>query len=146
MRRAWTVILGSLVVAAGLVYLFYTQVRPTVIFGLRSDYARAISYQPTPAGIDSLRAESCGTCHRAIYEEWKTSIHAHAFDDPFFQAYWKRDGNIWVCLNCHTPLENQQPTLIKEIPRNRVEKAVQEPNPRYDPEYQKESITCAACH
>ena len=146
MRRAWTIILGSLVVAAGLVYLFYTQVRPTVIFGLRSDYALAIPYQRIPAGIDSLRAESCGTCHRAIYEEWKTSIHAHAFDDPFFQAYWKRDGNIWVCLNCHTPLENQQPTLIKEIPRNRVEKAVQEPNPRYDPEYQKESITCAACH
>jgi len=146
MRRAWTIILGSLAVAAGLVYFFYTEVRPAVIFGLRSDYARPIAYQPTPEGIGSLRAESCGTCHREIYEEWKTSIHAHAFDDPFFQAYWKKDGNIWVCLNCHAPLENQQPTLIKEIPRNRVEKAVQEPNPRYDREYQQESITCAACH
>jgi hypothetical protein len=49
-------------------------------------------------------------------------------------------------LNCHTPLENQQPTLVKEIPRGRVEKAIQEPNPQYDPEYQKESITCAVCH
>ncbi|MBI5672695.1 MAG: hypothetical protein HZC50_05420, partial [Nitrospirae bacterium] len=76
----------------------------------------------------------------------KTSIHAHAYEDPFFQAYWKKDKNIWVCLNCHTPLENQQPTLVKEIPRGRVEKAIQEPNPHYDPEYQKESITCAACH
>jgi hypothetical protein len=93
-----------------------------------------------------LSAESCGQCHRAIYDEWKASIHAHAYDDPFFQAYWKKDNNIWVCLNCHTPLENQQPTLIKEIPRGRVEKAIQEPNPHYDAEYQKESITCAACH
>jgi hypothetical protein len=49
-------------------------------------------------------------------------------------------------LNCHSPLENQQPTLIKEIPRQRVEKAVQEPNPHFDPEYQQEGVTCAACH
>ena len=94
----------------------------------------------------SLKAESCGQCHREIYEEWKTSIHAHAFEDPFFQAYWKKDKHIWVCLNCHTPLENQQPTLIKDIPRGRVEKAAQEPNPHFDAALQKESITCAACH
>jgi hypothetical protein len=132
--------------AAVAVYLYYTEIKPVVIFGLRSDYAHAIPYQTVPDGIDSLRAESCGACHREIYEEWKASIHAQAFVDPFFQAYWKRDGNIWVCLNCHTPLENQQPTLIKEIPRGRVERAVQEPNPHYDAAYQKEAITCAACH
>jgi hypothetical protein len=136
----------GVVIAAGAVYLYYTEIKPVVIFGLRSDYAHAIPYQKVPAGLDSLKAESCGTCHREIYDEWKTSIHAHAYDDPFFQAYWKKDKNIWVCLNCHTPLENQQPTLIKDIPRGRVEKAIQEPNPYYDPEYQKEAITCAACH
>ncbi|HSE59216.1 MAG TPA: multiheme c-type cytochrome [Nitrospiraceae bacterium] len=131
---------------AGLTYLYYTEIKPVVIFGLRDDYASAIPYQAVPAGLESLKAESCGTCHREIYEEWKSSIHAHAYDDPFFQAYWKKDKHIWVCLNCHTPLENQQPTLIKEIPRGRVERAVQEINPRFDPDYQKEAITCAACH
>jgi hypothetical protein len=136
----------GVVLAVGAVYLYYTEIKPVVIFGLRSDYAHAIPYQKVPAGLDSLKAESCGTCHREIYDEWKTSIHAHAYDDPFFQAYWKKDKNIWVCLNCHTPLENQQPTLIKDIPRGRVEKAIQEPNPHYDPDYQKEAITCAACH
>ena len=145
MRRSLKLVLGS-VGAAALVYLYYTEVKPVVIFGLRSDYAKAIPYEKTPEGIDSLRAESCGTCHREIYEEWKTSIHARAYEDPFFQAYWKRDRNIWICLNCHTPLENQQPTLIEEIPRGRVEKAIQVANPHYDPEYQKEAITCAACH
>jgi hypothetical protein len=133
-------------VAAVAIYLYYTEIKPVVIFGLRSDYAHAIPYQKIPAGLDSLKAESCGTCHKEIYEEWKTSIHSKAFEDPFFQAYWKKDKHIWVCLNCHTPLENQQPTVIKEIPRGRVEKAVQEPNPHYDPAYQKEAITCAACH
>jgi hypothetical protein len=139
-------ILAGCAVAAGAIYLYYTEVKPVVIFGLRSDYAHAIPYQKVPAGIESLKAESCGACHKEIYEEWKTSIHAKAFEDPFFQAYWKKDNNIWVCLNCHTPLENQQPTLIKEIPRGRVEKAAETPNPHYDAAYQKEAITCAACH
>ncbi|ULA65225.1 MAG: hypothetical protein LZF86_190528 [Nitrospira sp.] len=121
--------LVGLLVFAGLVYLYYTEVKPTVIFGLRSDYAQAIPHQKVPEGLTSLRAESCGVCHKAIYEEWKTSIHSQAYRDPFFQAYWTKDKHTWVCLNCHTPLENQQPTLIKEIPRQRVEKAVQEPNP-----------------
>jgi hypothetical protein len=145
MRRVWKIALGAGILA-GLTYLYYTEIKPVVIFGLRSDYAHAIPYQTIPAGLDSLKAESCGTCHKDIYDEWKTSIHAKAFEDPFFQAYWKKDKNIWVCLNCHTPLENQQPTLIRDIPRGRVEKAVQEPNPHYDPAYQKEAITCAACH
>ena len=145
-KRAIRKLLIAGIAVGGLVYLYYTEVKPVVIFGLRSDYAHAIPYQPVPAGLDSLKAESCGTCHREIYEEWKSSIHAHAFDDPFFQAYWKRDDNIWVCLNCHTPLENQQPTVVTSIPRGRVEKATQEPNPRYDAAYQHEAITCAVCH
>lgn len=128
------------------IYYFYTEIRPTVIFGLREDYAHAIPFQTVPAGLDSLRAEACGECHQAIYEEWKTSMHAHAYTDPFFQAYWKKDQHVWVCLNCHTPLENQQPTLIQRIPDNRVEKAIQVDNPRYDTAYQQEGVTCAACH
>ncbi|MEP6601378.1 MAG: hypothetical protein ABJB49_06145 [Nitrospirota bacterium] len=139
-------ILVAVAILAGLVYLYYTEVKPTVIFGLRSDYAQAIPHQEIPTGLQSLKAESCGTCHREIYEEWKTSIHAQAYTDPFFHAYWTKDKHTWVCLNCHAPLENQQPTLIKEIPRGRVEKATQEANPHYDPTFQKEGVTCAACH
>jgi hypothetical protein len=139
-------ILIGLGVLAGLTYLYYTEVKPTVIFGLRSDYAHAIPYQKIPKGLTSLRAESCGTCHPAIYDEWKASIHAQAYRDPFFHAYWTKDKQTWVCLNCHSPLENQQPTLITEIPRDRVERAVQAPNPQYDADYQHEGVTCAACH
>ena len=136
----------GLLVLVGIVYLYYTEVKPIVIFGLRSDYAHAIPYQKIPEGLTSLKAESCGTCHTEIYNEWKASIHAYAYKDPFFHAYWTKDKHTWVCLNCHTPLENQQPTVIKSIPRARVERAVQEPNPNYDAEYQKEGVTCAACH
>ena len=145
-RHRLVLLLGVLVVASIAVFYVYTEIRPRVIFGLRDDYAHALPFQTVPAGLDSLKAEACGRCHQAIYEEWKTSMHAQAYTDPFFQAYWKKDDKVWVCLNCHTPLENQQPTLIQHIPNNRVEKAIQVDNPMYDPAYQKEGVTCAACH
>lgn len=140
---ALIVLIGLL--AAG-VYLFYTELRPVVIFGLRQDFAHAIPFQRVPTGITGIRAEDCGQCHEEIYKEWKSSIHAHSFVDPFFQAFWKKDQQIWICLNCHTPLSNQQPDLILEIPRNRVEKAVKRPNPDYNPDFRLEGITCASCH
>lgn len=142
----WKIFLILLLVLGAGIYIFYTEIRPTVIFGLREDYAHPIPYQQVPVGLQSLKAEECGSCHVEIYKEWKSSMHANAFRDPFFQAYWKKDHHIWVCLNCHTPLENQQPTLIQDLPRGRVEKAFQIPNYRYDPEYQQEGVTCAACH
>ena len=145
-RRRGTVFFFLVLIIAASGYVFYTEFRPVVIFGLRDDYAQAIPYQKVPIGLNSLKAEECGRCHQEIYKEWKTSIHAHAYKDPFFQAYWKKDDNIWVCLNCHTPLENQQPTLIQDIPRGRVERATQVPNFRYDPEFQTEGVTCAVCH
>ena len=73
--KFWLLLL--LLLGAG-VYVFYTEIRPTVIFGLREDYAKAIPYQQVPVGLKSLKAEECGSCHEEIYEEWKTSIHAHA--------------------------------------------------------------------
>jgi hypothetical protein len=141
----WSV-LGIILVAGLFVYLFYNTLRPKVIFGLREDFAHAIPLQKTPSGISGLKAEDCGACHHEIYEEWKTSYHAKAYVDPFFRAYWKKDKEVWICLNCHTPLENQQPELIKEIPGNRVERAVKAVNPDFDPDFQQEGITCAACH
>jgi len=138
--------LGVILVVGVAVYFFYNELRPHVIFGLRDDFAHAIPFQKVPAGIPSLKAEDCGKCHQEIYQEWKTSYHAQAFTDPFFRAYWKKDGEVWICLNCHTPLVNQQPELIGEIPRNRVEKAVKAPNPDFDRSLQQEGITCAGCH
>jgi hypothetical protein len=141
----WSALVVVLMIV-GFVYIFYNELRPKVIFGLREDFAHAIPLQKVPAGIPSLKAEDCGACHREIYEEWKTSYHAKAYQDPFFRAYWKKDGEVWICLNCHTPMENQQPELIREIPRDRVEKAVKVPNPDFDAALQEEGITCASCH
>jgi len=132
-------------VVGGLLLLVLTLKSP-VIFGLRDDIKHAIPHQAVPEGVASLSAEACGVCHREIYDEWKTSIHAQAYDDPLFQAYWRKDKHIWVCLNCHTPLQNQQPEVITDLRGGRINRPVSHPNPAFDPSLQREGITCAACH
>ena len=138
--------MGAGVVLLLAAWWYVSHVRSVLIFGLRDDYQRAVPHQAVPAGLTSLRAEECGRCHQAIYEEWKSSIHAQSFVDPLFQAYWRKDKHIWVCLNCHAPLENQQPLLIKSVNERDVERPVTELNPHFDPEYQLEGISCATCH
>jgi hypothetical protein len=132
--------------AVGGILLVLTLLKSPVIFGLREDIARAIPTQAVPAGVGGLSAEACGACHREIYDEWKTSIHSQAFVDPFFQAYWRKDKHIWVCLNCHTPLQNQQAEVVAWSPGVRVDRAEKRPNPDFDAALQHEGITCAACH
>ena len=49
MTRWQTIVAASLALFAG-VYFYYTEVKPVVIFGLRSDYAHAIPFQKIPEG------------------------------------------------------------------------------------------------
>lgn len=136
-----------LVVTLLFVYMLYrTFIYSPVIFGLRDDFKEAVPFQIIPSGLSGIRAEDCGICHMEIYEEWKTSYHARAFVDPFFQAFWRKDKNIWICLNCHSPLVNQQPWMIKGVKGGSIGRPVKETNSNYDGEFQKEGITCAACH
>ncbi len=59
----------------------------------------------------------CGTCHRAIYEQWQLSLHSQAFSDPVFSSVLAlaitdmggkdSDGGKLIqdyCLHCHTPI------------------------------------------
>jgi len=60
-------------------------------------------------------------------------------------AEWKKD-NIYACLNCHTPLQNQQEFIVKGLINGDYETPLKEPNPHFDRKLQEESITCATCH
>jgi hypothetical protein len=141
----WTIILTVLLAITGL-FFYISEFSTRVIFGLRDDFRHAVSYQEVPAGIPGIKAKDCGTCHEEIYEEWKTSYHAQAYVDPYFQAYWRKDKHIWICLNCHSPLENQQPWIIHGLEGENVQRPIRTENIRYDEEFQLEGITCAACH
>lgn len=140
-------LISVLIISFLTLYILYkTFIYSPVIFGLRDDFKEAVPFQAIPSGLSGIRAGDCGACHAEIYEEWKVSYHAKAFVDPFFQAFWRKDNKIWVCLNCHAPLVNQQPWVIKGLEGGNIARPVKESNPEYDSEFQREGITCAACH
>ena len=116
------------------------------VYPLSAPWERAIAFQQPPEGLDDLSASSCGECHQEIFAEWKASNHALAFQDLQFQAEWAKDDSLWLCLNCHTPLQNQQPFLITGKYGNDPLKPVKKVNPDYDSRLQHEGITCAVCH
>ena len=55
-------------------------------------------------------AERCGYCHPVQYRQWKGSMHAAAFRDPFYRAMWReavREGGSGlerICAGCHSPV------------------------------------------
>jgi len=55
-----------------------------------------------------LDPATCGQCHRKQYEEWSTSMHAYAADDPIFLAMNQRGqreaGLGDFCVKCHAPM------------------------------------------
>ena len=144
--RKSVVTAGGVALVAILLYFVYENVHYRIIFGIREDFSKAVPYDKPVPGIPGIRAEQCGVCHQANYEEWKTSYHAKAYVDPFFQAYWRKDRHIWICLNCHAPMAPQQPWLINGLEGGKVHKPIKTDNPNFDAEFQREGITCAACH
>ncbi len=116
------------------------------IYELNQSTAVGVPYQEIPAGLTSIKAKACGVCHQEIYAEWRTTMHAAAYTDPFFQAYWKKDEQTWSCLTCHTPLENQLEQRITHFSGGDLTQPQFETNSRFDAELQQEGITCAACH
>jgi hypothetical protein len=55
-----------------------------------------------------LDPATCGQCHRTQYEEWQSSMHAYASDDPIFVAMnqrGQREAGIGdFCVKCHAPM------------------------------------------
>jgi len=135
-----------IIVALIAIVLAYASYRKSLIYDLGPTTAVGVSYQEIPQGLTSLKAETCGTCHQEIYAEWRTTMHAAAYTDPFFQAYWRKDEYEWSCLTCHTPLENQLKQRIVKFNDNDFGQPQFAANNRFDAELQQEGITCAACH
>jgi predicted CXXCH cytochrome family protein len=75
--------------------------------------------QPAP----TADPQSCGDCHLDVATAWKTSPHAHAFDDANYQERWHAMGDPGNCLLCHTT--NYQATTG---------------------EFDAAGVSCEACH
>jgi len=118
----------------------------TNVTPLTNSWEVAIPNQEVPAGLSSLSAKQCGSCHQDHYNEWKLSTHSHAWTDLQFQAELKKESSPFMCINCHIPLQNQQEYIIKGLENGDIYKPVKERNPLFDRELQQEGINCASCH
>ena len=99
-----------------------------------------------PDGLHTNSAEFCGACHIDIYQEWAGSMMGQSFTDPVFQAEWHHGEEFQWCLNCHAPLQNQQPLIVDGVSTLRPPTVSGTPNPDFDPALQAEGVTCVVCH
>ncbi|MEM1349201.1 MAG: multiheme c-type cytochrome [Myxococcota bacterium] len=133
--------------------------RAEAFYASRDPYERPRPYTPTPSGVAGMSAETCGACHQEIYQEWSVSTHRRAWlDDAQFQHELRKSrGEFtkpgeekkdvgWLCINCHTPLINQQPRLVVGLEGGDISKPIYVDNPTFDETLQEDAITCAVCH
>ena len=139
-KRAWLIVLA--LIAA---FLLWRLVRPMNIFVVDERFERPMRVD-MPRGVASLSAKACGRCHREIYGEWAGSMHGRAWTDPYFQVDSRYDGSQQICLNCHTPLVNQQQGLVLGFRDRDKFDPVLEPTPGYDAALRDEGVTCVGCH
>lgn len=119
-------------------------------------YLQPFPYTPVPDGIADLRPETCGACHAEIYEEWRVSTHARAWEDAQFQAelekqhvtglFGTKADARWMCVNCHIPLVNQQEERVVALRGGEVHRPVKVRNPQFMPDLVDSAIGCATCH
>jgi hypothetical protein len=136
----------SIAAAAG-IFLLVAALLPAKVKILGFWWENPLPYQTVPPGLRSLRAADCGVCHQEIYQEWLVSTHAHAQRDRQYQAeLTKSPQTRWLCLNCHTPLENQLASLAVDVRNNSTHQPILQPNPRFEESLAEEGVTCAVCH
>ena len=133
-------------VAVGLTtFISYRMVRPMNIFVVTEEFERPMAVA-VPPGLNSLSAQECGACHREAYEEWASTMHAHAWTDPYFQADFEFDRSQQICLNCHTPLRDQQENLVLGFRDREKFQPILAVNESFDETLRDEGVTCAVCH
>lgn len=133
------------ILVGSIAFVAYRTVRPMNIFVVTEEFERPMT-ATVPAGLTSLSANECGSCHQDAYEEWAGSMHAHAWTDPYFQVDFEFDRSQQICLNCHTPLQDQQANLVLGFRDREKFQPILSPNESFDETLRDEGVTCAVCH
>ncbi len=123
---------------------------PSVEAFLASHWADPVLPQGAPpAGYSPLEAslspQSCGQCHPAQWQDWRTSLHAKAVGPGLrWQLRLMDQARANRCLRCHAPLAEQKALLAVE---HGWPGAPAQPPPGYvDGALAHEGLVCAACH
>jgi hypothetical protein len=80
-------------------------------------FALALTFGAIGTGLAEspplLDNDSCKTCHRAEWKEWKASRHSVAGNNPTFTFEYSAHPGNW-CLQCHAPRMGAEETLKKK--------------------------------
>jgi hypothetical protein len=71
---------------------------------------------------------------------------AQAMTDAIFLEDYELQGRPFICLRCHAPLAEQQPTRAFGLLSVKPLIPLSLPNEGHDPELQSEGVTCVVCH
>src|SRR3989338_1478565 len=66
-----------------------------------------------PQSIPLHSADSCKDCHQEIYDQWRESMHSKSSTNTVFQACWTVRNNPPFCSNCHFPMLEQKPKILR---------------------------------
>jgi hypothetical protein len=146
MKKIIVFLIGSIVTACNPLSENGKIVAGQKITPLTRTWELAVDIGGIPKGLDSVSALECGECHVDFYREWSTSTHSKAWQDYQFQEEWKKNKKIFVCINCHTPLKEQQEFEVFGLIDGDHFQPHKRPNQKFDKNLQQESITCAVCH
>lgn len=97
-------------------------------------------------GLTDTSAATCAACHTEIGAEWAATRMGQAWTDPVFQADFTRQGELYACRYCHTPLPEQRPTLVDGLVSLDPLVGRATPNPDHLPGREDEGVGCAVCH
>ena len=92
----------------------------------------------------SLDPESCGECHTAQYQQWRSSLHSHTMGPGIrWQLQLADVDTAKSCLRCHAPMSEQLALLSQERGWSKVETS---PPDYIPPNLHEQGLVCAACH
>lgn len=83
-------------------------------------------------------ADYCGHCHAEAFHQWRQSLHANSFRDPFYRTSVNilRDTKgiqfTRHCDSCHNPIGVVSGALTKDA--------------KVDRSFDKDGLTCMTCH
>jgi cytochrome c554/c'-like protein len=80
---------------------------------------------------------TCAGCHQRQYEQWASSMHAYASDDPLFlamNARGQREAEIGdFCVQCHAPMAVRTGATVDGLNLDTLPRSLQ-------------GVTCYFCH
>jgi len=118
---------------------------------LQDYWARPVRAQGTlPARFSPLEASpdarSCGTCHVAQFNDWKTSLHGQAMGPGILGQLVNTPPEATEehqdCLRCHAPLKEQADSLVASLAAGAGSRR---PHDAERPLHEQ-GLICAACH